>query len=122
MDTSKAEIKAMIRECLTADRGQSPSGVFGVVTSYSRYTNTATVVVTKADTDEIDEVLNNVPCPVLLGIQSVAPTPGMPCYILYKGGNSSQAVISHFYNHRYNDYNYGPQNETPTAIPTYLLG
>jgi len=122
MEISRAEIQSMIREAIHADRGQRPAGVFGVVSSYQRHTNTVTVVVTKSDTDEIDEVLNNVPCPVLLGIQSVAPTPGMPCYVLYKGGNRSQAVISHFYNHRYSDYNYGPQNETPTAIPSYLLG
>lgn len=114
--TSKAEID----KCIQNNRLQYPAGVLGVIASYDRYTNTATVITTKADTDEVEEILKNVPCPVLLGIQAAAPDPGMPCYVIFKGGNRTQALISHYYNHKYDEYNYGPQTKADIDIPSYL--
>ena len=114
-----------ISECVQTQiqksRANSPSGVLGVIASYDRYENTATVIVSASDTDAVEEILYKVPCPVLLGIQSVAPDPGRPCYVVFKGGNRSQALITHFYNHNYSEYDYGRQTQADIAIPSYLL-
>lgn len=117
----KKYLKECIQNEIHSNRVQYPSMALGVVSSYDRYTNTATVIVSKPDTDEVDEILHKVPCPVLLGVQSVAPSPGMPCLVAYKGGNRHQPLITHFYNHRYDMYNYGPQNKADVAIPNFLL-
>jgi hypothetical protein len=115
------EIDKCINSAIRRDNAQRPSGVLGVVSSYDRYTNTATVIVSRQDTDEVEEILQKVPCPVLLGVQSVAPEPGRPCYVIYKGGNKTQALITHYYNHRYSDNDYNSQNRAHVAIPSYLL-
>ena len=115
------DLKKCIKNEINTNRTQYPNGVLGVISAYDRYTNSATVIVSRPDTDEVDEILNKVPCPVLLGIQSVAPEPGLPCYVVYKVGNRSQPLITHFYNHNYNLYNYGPQTQANVALPNFLL-
>lgn len=115
------DIQNQIRQAALRERAQHPSGVLGVVISYDSESNTATVVVSSADSDDIEEIIYKVPCPVLLGIQSVAPEPGRPCYVIFKGGNRSQALISHFYNHLYNDKDYVIQSRADMAMPSYLL-
>lgn len=117
----KKSIKDCVQQELSNNRNQYPTGVFGVISAYDRYTNTATVITSRPDSDEIDEILNKVPCPVLLGVQTVAPSPGLPCYVIFKGGNRSQPLVSHFWNHRYDEYNYGPQTKADVALPSYLL-
>lgn len=119
---NKKEIDECIADRISADRFQHPGGLLGVIVSYSRYDNTATVAVSKPDSDEIEDILHKVPCPVLLGVQSVAPTPGTPCYVALKGGNKRQALVTHYYNHNYSRYNYSKQNHTDSLIPSYLLG
>lgn len=115
------EIAKKIHETISADRAQKPNGVLGVISSYDRYTHTATVIASRPDTDEVEEILQNVPCPVLLGVQAVAPEPGRPCYVVFKGGNRTQALITHYYNHRYDQYDYSRQTKADVAIPSYLL-
>lgn len=117
----KKKLKECIQTEINVNRTQYPNGVLGVVSSYDRYRNTASVIISKPDSDEIDEILNNVACPVLLGIQSVAPTPGRPCYVVFKGGNRSQPLITHFYNHRYDQFDYGKQTAADIALPNFLL-
>lgn len=115
------DLKKCINSSIQGDRAQRPHGVLGVISSYDRYNNTATVIVSRPDTDEVEEILRNVPCPVLLGLQSVAPDPGRPCYVVYKNGNKSQALITHYYNHRYDHFDYSRQTRADIAIPSYLL-
>lgn len=117
----KRAIEDCVKSHVQSDRAQHPSGVLGVVSSYDRYTNTATVMVSAADSDAIEEILYKVPCPVLLGVQSVAPEPGRPCYVAFKGGNRNQALITHFYNHLYDETDYSRQNKANIALPSYLL-
>lgn len=98
------------------------TGSLGVIMSYDRYTNTATVAVTENDTDEIREILKNVPCPVTYGVQSVAPEPGKLCYIIFKNGNITSPLLLAIYNHRYEKFDYERQNKTTFNIPSYLTG
>jgi len=117
----KKSIEECVKSKVYSDRVQHPSGVLGVVASYDRYTNTATVMVSAADSDVVEEIMHKVPCPVLLGVQSVAPEPGRPCYVAFKGGNRNQALITHFYNHMYDEIDYSRQNKADVSLPSYLL-
>lgn len=118
---NKDEMKKCVQKELHHSRTQNPTGVLGVISAYDRYTNTASVITSQPDTDEIDEVMRNVPCPVLLGIQSVAPEPGRPCFVVFKNGNRTKPLISHYYNHNYDKYDYSKQNKTHIAFPSYLI-
>lgn len=98
------------------------TGTMGTILTYDRYSNMATVLTTKPETDEADEVMKNVPCPTYMGIQMVAPEPGRLCWIIFKNGNITQPLISHYYNHRYDEHDYPRQAGSYLQAPSYLLG
>lgn len=101
---------------------QGMSGRLGVIMSYDPYDNTATVAITKEQTDEIDEVIRKVMCPRTLGVQTVAPQPGLQCWVTFKDNNVTQALITQFYNHRYSQFDYPKQSQSINTLPSYLLG
>jgi hypothetical protein len=116
------QIQQHVQSAITEKRYQAVTGRLGVVISYDKYDNTATVAVTSEHTDEIDDILTKVMCPVVLGVQTVAPSPGLQCWVVFKDNNISQPLISHFYNHRYSQYDYPKQTPATNNIPSYLLG
>mgnify|MGYP001566734187 CR=1 FL=1 len=116
------EIQQHVQDAIAEKRNQAVTGRLGVVMSYDKYDNTATVVITREQTDEIDDILRKVMCPVVLGVQTVAPSPGLQCWVVFKDNNISQPLISHFYNHRYSQYDYPKQTPATNTIPSYLLG
>lgn len=93
----------------------------GIVTAYDRENNTATVLLSDPTTDVPTDVLTNVPCPVMLGIQMVAPEPGRPCVVIFKGASESIPYITHFFNHRYGKYDYDRQTQSSTGVPNFML-
>lgn len=118
----KLRNKEQLDETLLINRYQkNTNGTFGTVISYNKMTNTATVVISKQETNHVDEVLAGVPCPTFIGIQMVAPESGRPCWVVFKNGDVTQPLITHFYNHLYLNFDFPKQISSSNVIPTYLL-
>lgn len=104
-------------------RQQNPSGNYGIIQSYDSETNSATVLMTAVDSDLPSDILTGVLCPVTLGVQTVAPESGRPCWVVFKGTfNDRRAIISHYFNHRFETHDYGKQYVARSSIPRYTLG
>lgn len=116
------KVQQQIDQTIQNQNYKKLTGSVGTVLSYDRFANTASVVVSKSETDEADEVLKNVPCPTHIGIQMAAPEPGRLCYVVFRNGNITQPLITHYYNHRYSEFDHGRQSPTQFNIPTHLLG
>jgi len=116
----KLEQKA--QQAVTNYRLQRMSGRLGVIIKYDETTNTATVAISGEQTDQVEEILTKVMCPVQLGVQGVAPQPGTNCWVVFKDDNITQPLISHYYNHRYEQFDYAKQVRSKNDIPNYLLG
>ncbi len=97
------------------------TGSLGVIMSYDKHMNTASVAITESDSNIITDILRNVPCPVQLGVQSVCPEPGRSCWVSFKNGSLNQPVIINYYNHNYESYDYNKQNRAAVSIPSHLL-
>src|SRR5687768_10273233 len=111
------ETKSQVTDSINASKQTSMSGSLGVIISYDRNNNTATVAITQSDSDEIREILNNVPCPVVMGVQTVAPEPGRLCWLNFKNGNITSPMVIHYYNHRYQQFDYERQYRTGFDLP-----
>lgn len=96
-------------------------GVMGVITAYNEIDNTATVLVSQGTMGNVDQVLENVPCPFYPGVQMVNPQPGLCCYVIYMDNKISQPIISHYYSYRHEKYAYEAKTATPFAVPSYLV-
>lgn len=106
-----------------AASGSSSTGMrIGVITSYNDFTNTASVLISAADADTIDEVLTDVPCPVYMGIQNAAPEPGRMCVVFFKNGSITQPLIVNFFNQSYKKFDYLRHNKAGYTLPQYLIG
>lgn len=114
--------KQQAQQVFAQQKMQRMSGRLGVVIQYDETTNTATVAISSEQTDEIEEVLTKVMCPTMLGIQTVAPSPGTGCWVVFKDDNITQPLISHYYNHRFEQFDYAKQVRSNNTLPTYLLG
>lgn len=101
---------------------EAPVARYGSVVSYDPAKNTATVALSAKDSDGIDRYLENVPCPVFMGIQLAAPEPGRPCYVVWLSANSeSRPVISHYFNHEYQKRDYYRQSDARTGVSQFYL-
>lgn len=93
----------------------------GVISSYNAFNNTATVLVSEPDSDAIDEIIREVPCPVYMGLQNVAPEPGRMCIVVFKNGAITQPIITNFFNHSYKKFDYLRHNRAGYALPQYMV-
>lgn len=66
---------------------------YGTILSYSKMANTALVLLDERMTNQIGDVLNNVPCPAIQGVQMVSPTPGTRCVIGFTDENERYPYI-----------------------------
>jgi len=117
-----SKIEQQIQDAFATGRQQNLAGRLGVIASYNAIDNTATVLISGENTDVIEDILNGVMCPVQLGIQTVAPSPGRECWVVFKNNNISQPLITHYYNHKYSQYDYSKQTQANIGLPNYLLG
>lgn len=98
-------------------------GRYGIIMSYNAYANTATVLLSSPDSDITGDLLTNVPCPIQLGIQHVAPEPGRPCWVMFKNDrDNNNAVISHYFNPLYNKYDDMKHSTAVSGIPSFMTG
>jgi hypothetical protein len=93
----------------------------GIVLGYNPMTNTASVALSGQDSDLVTDIIKNVPCPTYNGMQLSAPEAGRHCWVTFKGGRESQPMITHFYNHDYQKYDYRRMNKSKSDIPKYLM-
>jgi hypothetical protein len=93
----------------------------GVIVNYDRHQNTAVVVLEDQYSQNIGNVINNVLCPVINGVQSVAPTPGNRCLIGFRDNNEAKPYIINYYNDAGNGLNYRYYNSVNTGIANFMV-
>lgn len=120
MADKRSEVRSIISEYNSERTG---AGRFGIIQSYDERTNSATVILSSPDSDAPSDIITDVMCPVILGVQTVAPSPGQPCWIVFKGQrNDKRAVVSHYFNHSFERFNYHKQYSTESSVPRFMLG
>lgn len=100
------------------DQNYGPN--YGIILGYDPTTNRASILVAHHGSDAAGEVFNNIPCPMQLGTQSVAPKPGTPVGVMYKDGNVQSPMITHYFNHIYQNVNQTRQNRSVNVTPRYI--
>jgi len=90
---------------------------YGLIMHFNVLDNTATVAMSRPGSDQMGEIFSNVPCPVQLGVQTVAPEVGRPCWLEFKDGTQSNPIVTTYFSHSYDELDYDRQyyidNDTP---------
>lgn len=91
----------------------------GIITSFNRIDNTATVILTGPNSDQIGDTYRDVPCPVYPGIQMAAPEAGRPCWVDFRGKDESRPIIVSYFNHEFSRFDYSRLYAAETGVPQY---
>ena len=95
---------------------------YGIVLSYDNIRNEASVLMAQNGTDMPGDTHHNVPCPVVVGVQSVSPQMGRQCWVTFKNGDVQFPTITHFYNYYYNEVDYQRQTRAIVSVPRFIHG
>jgi hypothetical protein len=116
----KFKARVMDRVVLPAIQQTATPG-YAVVLDFNAYNNSCTVATAMPGSDEIGQVYQNVPAPVQVGVQAVAPSAGIMCWLAFRDGTRTDPYISHFFNWSYTKYSYQKQYTAKAPVPSYML-
>lgn len=94
---------------------------YGIIMDYDSTNNTATVLMSSAASDEPGELLKQVMCPTHIGVQSVAPEPGRPCWVVFKNGTIASPIITNYFNHAFDQVDYTKQYQATNPLPRFMM-
>jgi len=115
------ELEKTIQSLIEQKMKQTARPRYGIVLSYNRQDNTATVLLTSPDSDKPGDIYPNVLCPTNLGIQSSEPEMGRPCWVEFSGPDHHTPVITHFFHSSYRDMEYQQQYRATNDIPRFMM-
>lgn len=112
-----------IKDVINHEKNVQTRDTLGIISSYNRATNTATVLALDPASDTIAGIYEKVPCPVFPGIQMSAPRPGRACWLNFRGSGTtdSRPFIVAYYSHDFVRKDYNNAYQSRTGILQYNL-
>ena len=99
---------------------RQPKNRPGTVMAYNSAQNTATVMVDEKYSDLIGNILANVPCPFVYGVQTVAPAPGTRCLVGFRDAEEKQPYVLMYFNENHSHKNVR-NTSIDTGIPKFMV-
>ncbi len=92
----------------------------GLVMKFDRKLNSATVILDDALSGQIGNIIENVPCPSIMGVQSVCPEPGTRCLVGFRDDNENHAYIINYFDDPIRVSPQMPNYVVNTGIPKFM--
>ncbi len=93
----------------------------GTIMSYNKMNNTAVIILDDRMTNQIGDIIRNVPCPATLGVQSVAPTAGTRCIVGFADTNERFPHIVSYIDDTNSVGRYMPNYSVNTGVPKFMI-
>ena len=110
-----------INEMMSLAEMQKQKTRYAILVSYDRGTNTAKLLVEDRNSGELSDIITNVPCPYVNGIQTVAPEPGARCVVGFRDVNETIPFVVSFYVSPNDSGYYHNNNRASSHIPRYMV-
>jgi hypothetical protein len=115
------QLNNKVNEQITSSNKREARPGYGIIIDYNEQDNTATVLLAEPSSDAPGQYFTGVPCPTMLGVQSVAPEIGRPCWVMFRDGLQSSPVITHYFHHSYQDMEYDQQYYAVNSVPRFMM-
>lgn len=110
-----------IREnIVSVENRKNHTPTMGIILSYDRDTNMATVMTAMPGSFDTGEQYSHVPCPSNIGVQGVAPEPGRPCTLLFPYGNHANPIILNYFSPNYQKHDRDKQSRAQNELPHFM--
>lgn len=93
----------------------------GMIMSYNRANNTATIILDEQYSGTMGSVIKDVPCPVNMGIQVTSPTMGTRCLVGFRDSNEASPYVLNYFEDNDANSNYYRNNFVDTGIPRFMV-
>lgn len=93
----------------------------GIVMSYDKFTNSATILLEERNSGTIGDIINNVPCPFNYGVQSVSPHSGLRCIVGFRNSVEKDPYIVTFYTDPYDTTKSIINTSVDTGVPKFMV-
>ncbi len=93
----------------------------GTIMSYNKMNNTVVIVLDDRMTNQIGNIIKDVPCPSIMGVQSVAPTAGARCVVGFSDTNEKVAYIVSYTDGTSSLGKYMPSYSVNSGIPKFMV-
>lgn len=93
----------------------------GMITSYDKASNMATVILEEQISEAMGNVIRNVPCPVIKGIQSVSPVAGTRCLVAFRDNNEANPYILNYFEDTNINKSFYSNYIVNTGIPRFMV-
>lgn len=92
----------------------------GVIMSFDIRKNAASVIIDDQYSGQTGNIIHDVPCPMMNGIQTVAPEPGTRCLIGFRDDNEKNAYIISIFEEVGMSSGYMYNYTVNTGIPKFM--
>ena len=92
----------------------------GVVMEFNKKYNVVTVILDDSLSSQLGNIVQGVPCPTSMGVQTVAPEPGTRCLIGFRDDNENHPYIINYFNDPGSSSGQLNSYVVNTGIPKYL--
>lgn len=110
-----------IQEQINLTNIQQPRTRPGVIMSFNKSNNTAKILIENQNSSLVRSVINNVPCPVIKGIQGVSPVVGTRCLIGFRDSNEASPYVLNFFEDSKVNSNYFVNYIVRTGVPKFMV-
>ena len=93
----------------------------GTIAGYDKTNNVATIMLDEQFSDSIGNVIRGVPCPLIRGVQTVAPVMGARCLVGFRDNNESNPYVINFFDDTVSAENNKHQYIVRTGIPRFMV-
>ena len=92
----------------------------GVIMQFDKKMNTAVIVLDDPFSGQVGNIINNVPCPEIMGVQMVAPSPGTRCLVGFRDDNENNPYIVTYFTDPGKISGYSSNYFASTGIPKFM--
>lgn len=93
----------------------------GTIMNFDKINNRATIVLDEQFSESIGNVINNVPCPVTRGVQSVSPVIGSRCLVGFRDNSETSPYIINFFEDTVSKSSFLNNYTVRTGIPRFMV-
>jgi len=120
MPVNYPKFDSKIQSQIDASRLRQSKTRPGLIMQFDRKTNLATVILDDQLSGQIGNIINGVPCPSIMGVQSVAPEPGTRCLVGFRDDNENHAYIISYFDEPNKSSGHMHNYVVNTGIPKFM--
>lgn len=120
MSTNYPKFENKLQSQIDNSRMRQAKGRPGIIMSFDMRSNTASIIIDDQMSGQIGNIIHDVPCPIQVGVQSVAPEPGTRCFVQFRDDSEGSPYVSFYFDEHNVSSSYSRNYSVNSGVPKYM--